>query len=831
MKCCPNCLKSVNDNAKFCTFCGAEMILPVKGKVEVIICRCGAVIRQGAKFCTQCGIAIAQSAGESVSGQAGICKCGSLLNPDAKFCTVCGKKIEIAGNADLDACSCGAPLLPGARFCVVCGAPRLMDQSVQNNQINKEDVPRSKKRSFRIAIAAAIMAVVLAGAYFLFLYNPGIKKTLLATYEIIPNDTSETVIQYNDEVSISIPAGQIKVRDTLNLYSVENVDKPEFADDVVRTYDFDFSKTKSFKEEVEVSFTLSKDISENRISAGQSVYVMYYNEESGQWEDTDAIINKKNNTIRVSRSHFSCLGLVSHSTLSGPMMRATAMVDPASMNIAPDFSQAERTLNYYINNKVPSAGTYGEGIDFFLKSYEITTLSTGVHEDVLKYPSFSTFNKLAGNLGLLKAFVSCGIELGRNQYLDAVLHLGKELIMFKLGTLGWQAVAIYNVAKFLYDVHQEQVAAESHAAVEQEYRNEYYHYNATQNPYRKSGAEWTKYINDNISRLIDFEWQLNQEVEKYVRSFFDVRSDIPEDMKQSLIDMERNRMNGVIQDAVKRYLEDLRKKQEQDIIDQLAEMKKVMNSVITINVNVYGKEEGSKAARGLPVKIVVDKDQELWAGSTDRAGQFVFNCTWLGYMAYGSPQKAEVEYEGSTYAGNISIDKSNMAIVRIYIDEKSEDEEPADTEESFSFSTIAGKYVAYCNDYENYIKDETGQFIQSIGTNKDEYSDHYLEIIVNANGSASISVTSPGNCNPKESGKTQFVLNKSNLPEASVILTYSDNCPPVDNATQKMHDMFLNGSYTAKIEYDKGIMKVQYTEIITLGTEIKAVLFFDCVKQ
>lgn len=665
---CQYCGFDSPDGAKFCTKCGKPLAC-----IESAYRRCNTCCHLNtiaAKFCVACGCSLnMETANVSHSFSSNKCFCGADLKMGAKFCVKCGSKIEpeLHGKEITQLCSCGSAFKSNAKFCVVCGAMR------PPSNIIMQEHKGSRKKSFlsqwRILAAIFCLFAIIAGLYFTFLYKPGIKKNLLAVYEVLPNDTSETIIQYNDELSIIIPVGQIKTKDTLNLYSVENIDKPEFADDVLRTYDFEFKETHSFNEQVEVVFSYKNDLAQNDIELEQSVYIMYYNEASEQWENTDAIINKTNNTIRVFRSHFSCLGLITHTSKPGPMMQALGMIDPATINYPSGFDDAEKTLASFIRDKKPSEKANGEGIDLFMKAYEITTLSTGVHEDVFKYPLFNKFNKLAGNLGLLKATVAFGIELGKGNYLDAIKSYSKELIMFKLGTMGWQFVAIYNVASFLYDLYQEQMESESAEAIEQQYRNDYYHYNATKNPYRKSSAEWTSYISNNIDKLIDFEWQLNQEVEQYLLAYFNERRDVPDNIRQALIKMERARMKNVIKEAVDRYLKDLRQRQEMDVIQTLSDMKMLMNTVITINVCVYGKEEGSKAVRGLPVKIVVAKDQELWQGETDRAGQFVFNCTWLGFYYYGAPSEVEVEYEGNVYKGKIAIDNSNMAIVRIYLNE------------------------------------------------------------------------------------------------------------------------------------------------------------------
>ncbi|MBN1183592.1 MAG: zinc-ribbon domain-containing protein [Bacteroidales bacterium] len=589
--------------------------------------------------------------------------------------------------------SCGAELTQNAKFCANCG--KAVSQKLPEEK--KTKIPAKRKRAgLKVFITFLVLIMISGAVYYFYFYNKGITKTLLTSFELLPNDTTELVFNYKDELEIHIPPGQIKEKDSLHLYAMENIDKPEFTEGLLRAYDFDFDITKSFSEDVAVTFSYATYENSNVIGNGMGVHVMYYNEETESWENTDAIIDKKENKITVSRSHFSCLGLVSYSTAPHPMMQAMAMIDPSTLNYVPDFSKAQSIMNSFNQQKEPGANAVGEGLDLFTKAFDITALAGDIHEKIMKYETFSKFNNLAGQLGIMRSAVSLGVQLGKAEYLDAILNVTKTAVKIKLGVMGWQFLAIYNVAEFLYDLHQEQLQAEGEEFEMQENLSDYYHYNATENPYARSIEEWAKYIEDNIDKLIDFEWQLNQEINKYLNAYFETGVDVPLDVKDKILKHESLRIKGVIKEAFELYIKNMKERQEREMRENLKEIKRQMNSIIVIQVNVYGEKEGSKAVRNLPVNIIVKKDQELWSGITDRAGQLNFKCTKLGYLAYGCPETVEVVYEGTTYSGQISIDNSNMAIVRIYLNvesdtETDEDEQVLHEKNSYSSVTINGQ--------------------------------------------------------------------------------------------------------------------------------------------
>lgn len=93
---CENCGRKINDEARFCRFCGMPVMdalekdPPAKPVAEKkLICKnCGAELIEDSLFCDMCG----HSIDKEVSNKT--CKiCGFEIEEDSSFCSMCGAKL------------------------------------------------------------------------------------------------------------------------------------------------------------------------------------------------------------------------------------------------------------------------------------------------------------------------------------------------------------------------------------------------------------------------------------------------------------------------------------------------------------------------------------------------------------------------------------------------------------------------------------------------------------------------------------------------------------------------------------------------------------------
>lgn len=218
-------------------------------------------------------------------------ECGKTLKQNARFCTACGYKIQndnsfpTAGSAT----SCGQSYPEGSKFCnhcrstvqVVPSAPRVIPPATLPN---RPEIKKSKPRrrfQFIVITFLALLLLIAHVSYFDFFRESEVKKTLLASYELQPNDTVPIVIEYKNEVHIHIPARQLSEADSLKLYSLENVKPHQAGVQIVKAYDIDFQKTKSFSQDVEVNVNLPAEVKK----AGMDFFALHQNEKTGEWTE------------------------------------------------------------------------------------------------------------------------------------------------------------------------------------------------------------------------------------------------------------------------------------------------------------------------------------------------------------------------------------------------------------------------------------------------------------------------------------------------------------------------------------------------------------------
>lgn len=93
---CTECGAEIPEGRKFCSECGAKVVIPEPEPAANVCPNCGAAIAEGKKFCGECGtkIEIPEPA-EPEPPKPKICTgCGAEIPEGRKFCGECGTKVE-----------------------------------------------------------------------------------------------------------------------------------------------------------------------------------------------------------------------------------------------------------------------------------------------------------------------------------------------------------------------------------------------------------------------------------------------------------------------------------------------------------------------------------------------------------------------------------------------------------------------------------------------------------------------------------------------------------------------------------------------------------------
>lgn len=705
---CSSCGKEIHNYSIYCTWCGSKTVQRESFKTK---CNCGIEFADNKKFCTVCGVKN-PNYNKSFSEQAEKNKivyctsCGKEQPADKKFCSICGKNLLKKTNTDL----------------------QHFDKS-QNSHSFSAKTRKTIKRSSIIITSSFIIAIGLI-LYFTFIYKPPIKKTLLTSIAIEPNDTSETVLKYNNELTLIIPKGQIKSKDTLDLYDVENIDKPDFADGIAKTYDFDFKKTTKFSEPVTVEISYAEQVNNGTLSSDQTMFVMYYNEENNQWEDVDVFDDPEEQKLIFYTTHFSDYGTLYAKNFSGGlMMKIRSMRRPSRLKSIPTIEDSQQILETYSNLQTPGDNAFRAGMDMASEAFGLTSTFTGFTEEVVGLPIFEKFNAYAGELGIMFSLYQFGTEIYDGKNDQAVLNLSKNLLSYALGKWGWQGLRIANIGIFIIDYTLTKAGTAVHETAEQYWTDKYNSFNAKQNKYRKDKEGWKKFIVTCFDNGLHFKEELDAEIHRYLREFSNdpELGLMPERYEETLMAQEKVRVYEILKLAIDDAHEEINQKREREIIEKFRALKNLLNNTAQIMVIVYGEEAESKKVRGLPVRIIVEKDKELWQGSTDDAGQFTLNFTWLAYLYYGKPTVVEVIYNDRVMRQSFSFETTNNCQVRFYIDK---DEEQTN---SLFPSDLAGIYSGVIEITKgkgaNEGKKTSTIFSENIDTNIDQLQNFDIPLV------------------------------------------------------------------------------------------------------
>lgn len=778
-------------------------------------------------------------------------ECGMKLKQNARFCTACGYKIQDNNSVSAKAlcASCGQSYPEGSKFCNHCGntieavsrEPRHQQPVVLPPRTESKKSKSGRRFRFAAITLLALLLLIAHVSYFDFFREPEVKKTLLASYELLPNDTVPIVVEYNNEFRINIPAGQLSETDSLKLYSLENV-KPHQADvQIVKAYDIEFQKTKSFSEDVEVNVRLPSEVKK----AGMDFFALHQNEKTGEWEELLTFWDEGEEQVSFFSRSFSPVTVSSEERFKGGLnMRIRSMKRPSKLNNIPTIDKSDLILKQYSDLQAPGSSAFRQGMDAVSEAFGLTSTFTGFTEEVAQLPIFSKFNSNAGELGLLFSLYQFSTEIYDGKDQQAKLNLSKNLMSYSLGKWGWHGLRIANIGVFIFDYTLTKFGTAMHQMAEEKWENQYNDFNKTRNQYRKDAAGWKKFMLDNIDKRETFKEIVDAEVNRYLREFSNdpELGLMPVIYEEPLMAKERLRVYEYLNMVIKVVYEEIEKKRQNEIIEKFVALKDLLNSKGQVAVMVYGEEEGSKEVAGLPVRIIVNNDTELWQGITDQAGQFTFNFTWLSYLYYGKPTEVEVIYKGKTLTQKFDMGNSR-ADVKFYLDKEGEiNESKGEAGFPQMLKLMAGSYSGVCIKSEmpdikgNVIVEEAGNNSGGNNTN-----DQVINLKVDPAGNIKVKIRiSPGDTMVYYAfnGSGKFENGDGGAPSAKFPMEFESRINAPDQVKEaveplkKFTDAIINlYRYNMELEFKDGLLFARMRGTMSYEGQESYILYFYTIDR
>lgn len=778
-------------------------------------------------------------------------ECGMILKQNARFCTACGYKIQDNNSVSAKAlcASCGQSYPEGSKFCNHCGntieavsrEPRHQQPVVLPPRTESKKSKPGRRFRFAAITLLALLLLIAHVSYFDFFEEPEVKKTLLASYELLPNDTVPIVVEYNNEFRINIPAGQLSETDSLKLYSLENVKPHQAGVQIIKAYDIDFQKTKSFSEDVEVNVRLPSEVKK----AGMDFFALHQNEKTGEWEELLTFWDEGEEQVSFFSRSFSPVTVSSEERFKGGLnMRIRSMKRPSKLNNIPTIDKSDLILKKYSNLQSPDSNAFRQGMDAVSEAFGLTSTFTGFTEEVAQLPIFNKFNSNAGELGLLFSLYQFSTEIYDGKDQQAKLNLSKNLMSYSLGKWGWHGLRIANIGVFIFDYTLTKFGTAMHQMAEEKWENQYNDFNKTRNQYRKDAAGWKKFMLDNIDKRETFKEIVDAEVNRYLREFSNdpELGLMPVIYEEPLMAQERLRVYEYLNMVIKVVYEEIEKKRQNEIIEKFVALKDLLNSKGQVAVMVYGEEEGSKEVAGLPVKIIVNNDTELWQGITDQAGQFTFNFTSLSYLYYGKPTDVEVIYKGKTLTQKFDMGNSR-ADVRFYLDKEGEiNESKGEAGFPQMLKLMAGSYSGVCVKSEmpdikgNVIVEEAGNNSGGNNTN-----DQVINLKVDPAGNVKVKIRiSPGDTMVYYAfnGSGKFENGDGGAPSAKFPMEFESRINAPDQVKEavvplkKFTDAIINlYKYNMELEFKDGLLFARMRGTMSYEGQESYILYYYTIDR
>ncbi|OPL15005.1 MAG: hypothetical protein AVO34_00370 [Firmicutes bacterium ML8_F2] len=540
-----------------------------------------------------------------------------------------------------------------------------------NNTGQAEEVP--KKNSLLIIgligggviMLAALLFIVVTFLDLPFLSFGGRDKVLIST-TVEPSE-EEQIFGREGSVMVKIPGDMLEEPTDLNVTFLGDYETRPADAELEEVYKITLGDYQELPGvlEIEMPYELS-DIPQGE-SAEYYYGALYYNEESGTWDQVVHDLDPAKNVLTLYTYHLTDFAKVKRSSSDpdSPMaMVSRPIFLPASV-YSLETDEVAELLSEMGSGGTPGDGAVKMGWDSATEMFGIIGTGSTFLEEVLAVSTLNSINSAMGEMGLGLAFVNLAINLDQDNTAPAVLGFTKDLGNYALGKWGTSAMKIASVGVFAIDYSLNKFATTAIAGREQMYVDAYKKYYYRNSKYStlpgfkvKNNVGWYKtfyWITKDSSSPAEAEKKIAEAIDSYVYAFWNdpqgmsfVFGDMGQGfsysggdnppLEKSIAENHKAELVNSLQPVFRRLARQIRYERTESFYNNEARrITRMLNSVYKIRVRVVVPEEMEESEapikiEELPVAIDMGRNQDLWSGFTDEDGIWEMQCTLLGLM-------------------------------------------------------------------------------------------------------------------------------------------------------------------------------------------------------
>ncbi|MBN2259221.1 MAG: hypothetical protein JW702_01610 [Clostridiales bacterium] len=467
--------------------------------------------------------------------------------------------------------------------------------------------------------------------------------------------------------------------------SPEPLDVGELVEEqyLVSAYDVKLGGQTEFTALLEIALPYDETFIDAGADESLSVIAMYYNEETGKWENVDYRVDTDANEVVITTDHLSTYAVY---VVKNENTRLAKIIGINDYIKIVNTGLAEEIVNEAIANQMTpgeKANELGLSIasDWLgLSGAMVTTATQAIYTSELLESIGTGLN----GLGLAAAISQAAWDFHTGNDVALYGNLTKNITSLSVGTWGTSAMQLGFVGVYAIDYSLNKFATTAWDGRKDIWYDAYGLYNSTEN--KKTAKQWYKDFywmwQDSIGSKtsVELKGMIDASIDSYVHAFWNL-PETDQAYYQSEVQNTGSTGGGGLNEALKVEISAAKKaelvKDLQPVFDelekkisyhlrdeykkQLINFKNTMNQVVNISIEEKVPDGGKAEFAGYIVKFAPlsdDADEKTWTGKLNDAGAVKTRFTLLGHLQSGSPNTIELYKPDS----NLEMDEPDKVI-------------------------------------------------------------------------------------------------------------------------------------------------------------------------